>query len=186
VEPRHVETAVSSSYRICQVSTVLLALCLALTSCASQPTSPASASAASQRGIPVTTRWTLTRVSGPTGTFTVPPRIDGWLAVTRGHILSGRDGCATFSAHEHPEVDGFVVSDLSETANGCLGDHGVLDATRAGFDSLLTPHVTRVAVDHGMMRITAGRNAMTFARDDSAVPSRQTAAPLVTPSATHG
>ncbi len=178
---------VNANYRICQVSTVLLlALCLALTSCASQPTSHASASPASRRGIPVNTRWKLTKVSGPTGTFTVPPRIDGWLAVTRGHILSGRDGCATFRAHEHPQTDGFVVSDLSETANGCLGDHGVLDATRAGFDSLLTPHVARVAVSHGMLRITAGRSAMTFARDGSAVPSRQTAAPLVTPSATHG
>jgi hypothetical protein len=128
----------------------------------------------------VNTRWTLTKVSGPTGTFTVPPRLDSWLAVTRDDILSGRDGCAAFTAHEHPETDGISVSDVSETANGCLGDHGVLDATRAAFSSLLSSHVTRVTVADGRLRITARTSAMTFARDNSAVSSRETAAPSAT------
>ncbi|MGH3471328.1 MAG: hypothetical protein ACRDPG_04680 [Nocardioidaceae bacterium] len=144
------------------LSVVVLGLSVTLTGCAEQTTSHSTVASHVQRAGLMGTRWTLTRVSGPTGTFVVSPGFGAGLAVTREYLLSGRDGCAAFTARGHPATGGITVSDVIETANGGLSDHGVLDASRAAFSQVLTPHLTRVAVENGTLRLRTPTYTLTF------------------------
>lgn len=155
--------------RLWVVSSVVgLGLWVVLTSCSSPTTIASTAAEAESTGL-MNVRWTLARVSGPTGAFAISPesRFGARLTVNSAYQLSGRDGCAAFMAHGHPATGGFTVSDVSETANGCLSDHGVLDATRAAFNEVLKPVLTRVAIANGILRLGTATYTLTFVVDPS-------------------
>lgn len=54
---------------------------------------------------------------------------DTWLEISSTNQIMGRDGCASFQAAAAGSGSTMTISDVRGAANGCLSDHGILDAT---------------------------------------------------------
>lgn len=144
-------------------SALVLPICLVLGGCANQRAAEPPAPPRHGGDGLVGVHWRLREVVGPAGAFAVPASLDSWLDVTSRYTMSGRDGCATFTAAGRRSAQGFTASDVTETANGCLSDHGVLDAARNGFRSVLNGQLTRVNLSGAQLRLTTRRYTLVFA-----------------------
>ena len=155
----------------------ILLLCLVLGGCAGQRAAEPTATPGHGGDRLAGVHWRLREVAGPAGAWAVPASLDSWLEVTSRYAMSGRDGCATFTAAAHRSAQGFTASDVTVTANGCLSDHGVLDAARSAFRSVLNGRLARVNLSRAQLRLTTGKYTLVFAaagppaRSPSAVPS---------------
>jgi hypothetical protein len=107
-------------------------------------------------------RWRLTQVAGPAGAVAIPASLNSWFEATSGYALSGDDGCAFFDGTGHRSAQGVTVSDVAIAANGCLSDHGPLDAARNGFGHVLNSQHARVWLSGTELRLTAGKYTLAF------------------------
>lgn len=158
-------------------SALIVLLCLVAGGCASQRAAEPAARPGHGGDRLVGVHWRLREVVGPAGAWAVPASLDSWLEVTGRYAMSGRDGCADFNAAGHRSAPGFTASDVTVTANGCLSDHGLLDAARSGFRSVLNGQLTRVNLSGSQLRLTTRTYTLVFAaagsltRSPSAIPS---------------
>jgi hypothetical protein len=144
-------------------SAFILLLCLVIGGCASQRAAePAATPGHSGDGL-VGVRWRLTQVVGPAGAVAIPASLDSWFKATSGYAVTGDDGCAFFDGTGHRSAQGFTVSDVMIAANGCLSDHGPLDAARNGFGRVLNGQHARVWLSGTELRLTAGKYTLVFA-----------------------
>ena len=141
----------------------ILLLCPVIGGCASQQaTAPIAAPSHGGDGL-VGVRWRLTQVVGPAGAVAIPAYIDSWFEATSRYTVTGDDGCAFFDGTGHRSAQGFTVSDVAIAANGCLSDHGPLDAARNGFGRVLNGQHARVWLSGTELRLTAGKYTLVFA-----------------------
>ncbi len=140
----------------------VLVCCWTIAACsASESGGPSAATGPAPRIAAV--HWRLWMVEGPDGSTRVPNGVDGWLELAANGSASGSDGCGTFQASSHGPDGNLRLSRVSETANGCLSDHGPLDATRNGvYTALLSGHPTRVTMRRHRLRVSGSGYVLTY------------------------
>ena len=148
--------------RWCGSSAFILLLCLVLGGCTSQRAAEPTATPGQGGDGLVGVRWRLTQVAGPAGAVAIPASVDSWFEATSGYAVSGDDGCAFFDGTGHRSAQWFTVSDVVSAANGCLSDHGPLDAARNGFGRVLNGQRARVWLSGTELRLTAGKYTLVF------------------------
>jgi hypothetical protein len=140
----------------------ILLLCLLVGGCASQrAANPTATPGHSGDGL-VGVRWRLSQVEGPDGAVAIPASVDSWFEATSGYAVTGDDGCSFFDGTGHRSAQGFTVSDVITAANGCLSDHGPLDAARNGFGRVLNGQHAHVWLSGTELRLTVGKYSLVF------------------------
>lgn len=143
-------------------SASILLLCSLAGGCASQGAADPSATPSHSRDGLVGVRWQLTQVEGPDGTVSVPASLDSWFEATSGNAVQGDNGCSFFDGTGHRSPQGFTVSDVISGANGCVGNHGPLDAAINGFGRVLNGQHAGVWLSGTELRLTAGKYTLVF------------------------
>jgi hypothetical protein len=95
---------------------------------------------------------------------------DTWIEFSSSHQITGRDGCAGFQADAADSGSTVTVSDVLGAANGCLSDHGVLDATRTAVGMLLDGQPIGVAVSANRLTLTVGNYTLLYRNTGPASP----------------
>jgi hypothetical protein len=144
-------------------SAFTLLLCLVIGGCTSQRAAAPIAEPGHGNDGLVGVIWWLTQVVSPAGAIAIPASVNSWFEVTSGYAVSGDDGCSFFDGTGHRSAQGFTVSDVMSAANGCLSDHGPLDAARNGFGRVLNGQHARVWLSGTELRLTAGKYTLVFA-----------------------
>jgi hypothetical protein len=140
-----------------------LLLCLVIGGCTSQRAAEPTAVPGHGGDGLVDVRWLLTQVVGPAGAVAIPASLNSWFEATSGYAVSGDDGCSSFDGTGHRSAHEFTVSDVMIAANGCLSDHGPLDAARNGFGRVLNGQHAHVWLSGTELRLTAGKYTLVFA-----------------------
>jgi hypothetical protein len=105
---------------------------------AALPALPACASegAAQSADALIGTHWALRNVAQDRA-GSVSAASNTWLEVTSSYQVFGRDGCSVFQADSHRIRGTLTIANVVMAGNGCLSDHGTLDATRVAVDAML-------------------------------------------------
>jgi heat shock protein HslJ len=141
----------------------VVAAATALTACASE------GGAAQSADLLVGSHWTLVNVAKDgTGTGEVSAASNTWLEVTAGYGLRGRDGCSAFQADGQRTGRTVTITNVAMAANGCLSDHGTLDATREAVDAMLAGPPVHLRVSLNRLTITARDYTLIYTRMGSA------------------
>jgi hypothetical protein len=140
----------------------IAALCLLAGGCAGQRAADPTATPGHDRDGLVGVRWELTQVRGPEGTLAIPVSLNSWFEATSGYAVQGDNGCQFFDGTGHRTAQGFTVSDVVASANGCAGGDGPLDAAITGFGRVLNGQHAQVSLSGTELRLTAGQYTLVF------------------------
>jgi hypothetical protein len=157
--------------------TVALVAAAALSGCATD--------GAAQAADPlVGTHWSLLHVArAGAGAVSVSAAPDTWLEVASSYGVSGRDGCSGFQADSHRNGDTLTITNVRMAANGCLPDHGALDATRVAVDAVLAGLPAHLRVSSDRLTLTAGEYTLVYAGTGPSSPSTGPGSVTTSPSA---
>jgi hypothetical protein len=142
----------------------IVALCLLAGGCASHRAADPTPTPGHGRDGLVGVRWELTQVLGPDGTVAIPVSLNGWFEATSGYAVQGDDGCGFFDGTGHRTAQGFTVSDVVISANGCAGGsaNSPLDASSTGFGRVMNGQHAQVWLSGTELRLTAGKYTLVF------------------------
>ena len=154
---------------------------LTLAACASSAPARPTGRAPGQNAQLVGVHWRLVNVQGPGGGFRIGVSLDGWLEVSGDGGVLGRDGCGAFQATGHATAGSFALTDVMGTANGCLADHGPLDAMRNGVGTvLLQGQPARVTLLGSELRLSRRGYVLTYREAGPTTPPHTPAMPSTT------
>lgn len=153
--------------RAVQTTAAVACLVVALSGCASQVGARSGEAVDREVGV----HWTLVSVTKNAAKSVPMAAAPGaWLEVSSSHEISGRDGCAVFQAEAAGMGSTMTLSNVLGAANGCLDDHGALDATRAAVGGMLVGGPMEVAVSARRLTIVAGQYSLVYRNSGPASP----------------
>jgi hypothetical protein len=132
----------------------------------------------------VGTHWALLNVAKDgAGSVLGSAAPDTWLEVSSSYGLLGRDGCSGFQADSHRTGRTLTITNVRMAANGCLPDHGSLDATRAAVDAMLAGPRVHLSVSSSRLTISTGDYTLVYTGTGPASPSTNVGSMTTSPSA---